>query len=99
MISKMECASTSAVQRKLTALKAIIEDPATSEHERANARTLMTRLEKQIPTEGAPPGPVAKVMFEMGRSARNVIEETYQKGDLTNHAFRAGRIVGKLFKR
>ena len=98
MISKTERA-TSAVQRKLAALKAIIEDPATNEHERANARTLMTRLEKKITTEGAAPGPIAKVMFEMGRSARNVIDGTFQKADWTSQAFRAGRIVGKLFKR
>ncbi len=99
MISEKEGASSSAVQRKLAALKAILEDPATSEHERANARTLMTRLEKQIESEAETAEPLNKAMFVMGRSVRNVMNGTFQKSDWTDHAFRAGRVVGKLFKR
>ena len=45
--------SVEAIRRKLRALGAVLMDPAATENERANARALKLRLQKQLGQAGS----------------------------------------------
>jgi hypothetical protein len=89
-----------AIHRKLRAIAAVLLDPAVSEHERANAEALKTRLEKQLLQEAPPTW--TDIMFRLGRAVKDIKQSTSPpsaKGDWTDHAFRLGRTLRKGFKK
>ena len=59
--------SADAIRRKLRALTAVLFDPAATEPERANAKELKVRLEKQLAEEPAPEGKWTGMMFGSAR--------------------------------
>ncbi len=99
--------SAEAIRRKLRALAAVLMDPAVTDNERANARALKTRLERQLGKIAAstPPRPWADVLFRLGRGVRQVKELKQStappapKGDWTDNAFRLGRMFRKGLKK
>ena len=91
--------SAEAIRRKLRALTAVFLDPATTEHEKANAKVLKRRLETQVRQETAPEGIWTGIMFRLGRSVEEITTLTSPKGDWTDHAFRLGRMLRRGFKR
>jgi hypothetical protein len=89
--------SAEAIHRKLRAIAAVLLDPASTEHERANAETLKMRLEKQL-SEGT----WTDIMFRLGRAVKEIKQSTSPaspKGDWTDHAFRLGRTLRRGFKK
>jgi hypothetical protein len=62
--------SVEGVRRKLRALIALIKDPGATEHERANAKALKTRLEQRLREAGAPAGDWTDNAFRLGRVLR-----------------------------
>jgi hypothetical protein len=98
--------TAAAIQRKLRGLAAVFSDPATTEHEKANAERLKARLEEQLPqgptpSEPAPgqPAPGAawtNIMFRLGRGVKEMKSPPPSpKGDWTDHVFRLGRMFRK----
>ena len=81
---------------------ALLEDPAATEHERANAKALKERLERLLRKRGTPHGDWTDVAFRLGRSAKKVASLTAPpspKGDWTDAAFRIGRVLSRAVKR
>jgi hypothetical protein len=91
--------SVAAIKRKIRALAAILEDPAVTENERANAQALRQRLLKQLPE--VPEGTWSGLMFRLGRGVRQARElkqstaPAVPKGDWTDGAYRLGKILRK----
>jgi hypothetical protein len=90
-----------AIHRKLRALAAILDDSATTENERANARVLRQRLLQQLPQDIKAAGAWSGFMFRLGRGVRQVQElndssaPPAPKGDWTDHVYRLGKILRK----
>jgi hypothetical protein len=85
-----------AVHRKLRAIAAVLLDPASTEHERTNAKALKIRLEKRLREESTPEGTWTDIMFRLGRAIKEVKQSTSPsspKSDWTDHAFRLGRTL------
>ena len=95
--------SVEAIRRKLRALSAVFLNPATTEHEKANARGLKGRLERRLSLETTPEttreGAWTDIMFRLGRSVKEMTSKPAPKGDWTDHAFRLGRMLRRGFKR
>jgi hypothetical protein len=82
-----------AIERKLRALVLVLADPAATEHEKANARSLKLRLEQRLARAAPPTG--ADLLFRLGRAVRDIrqsVEPPAPKGNWTDHAFRLGRL-------
>jgi hypothetical protein len=90
--------SAAAIHRKLRALAAVFLDPAATEHEKANAKGLTGRLEKQLGQEAKPEGTLTGIMFRLGRGVKEIASSPSPKGDWTDHAFRLGRMLRRGFK-
>jgi hypothetical protein len=91
--------SAPAIRRKLRALASVMLDPAATEHEKANAVSLKTRLEKQLGQKAEPGGTSIDILFRLGRAVRDIRQAPpAPKGDWTDHAFRLGRMFRKGFK-
>src|SRR6478736_3431181 len=92
-----------AVHRKLRAIAAVLRDPATTEHEKINARALKIRLEKQLPQEEKSEGALTDVMFRLGRAVKELKQSTASpsspKGDWTDYAYRLGKTLRSGFKK
>ena len=97
--------SAAAIRRKLRAIAAVLLDPAATENERANARTLKMRLQKQLRPEATQAGAWSDLLFRLGRGVRQVKEIKQSssppkpKGDWTDNAYRLGRMFRKGFKK
>jgi hypothetical protein len=94
--------SVEAVRRKLRAVAAVAKDPGATEHEKANAETLKTRLEQQLRDAGAPAGDWTDKAFRLGSWAKNVKKSASPaspNGDWTDNAFRLGRALRRGYKR
>src|SRR6516225_6257350 len=57
--------SVEAIRRKLRAISAVFLDPATTEHEKANAKGLKERLEKRLSLETTREGAWTNIMFRL----------------------------------
>jgi hypothetical protein len=90
--------SAETVRRKLRAIASVLQDPAATESEKANAQTLKLRLEQRL-------GAVTRgsdLLFRLGRAVRDVkqsVEPPAPKGDWTDHAFRLGRLFRRAPKK
>ena len=93
--------SAAAIHRKMRALAAVLLDPATTEHERTNAKRLKLGLEKQLTQEAPPEGSWSSIMFQLGRGVKEMTSppSLSLKNDWTAQAFRLGRMLGRGFKR
>src|SRR6266851_9720787 len=94
--------SLEGVRRKLRALAAVVEDPGATEHERANAEALKTRLEQRLREAGAPAGDWTDNAFRLGRWAKELRKSASSaspKGDWTDNAFRLGKALRRGYKR
>jgi hypothetical protein len=91
-----------ALHRKLRSLRAVLKDAAATEHERANAETLKTKLEKKLVEEGVPQGDWTDVIFRFGRTVKGIKLATSPPPSLSGPskmAFRLGRTLGKGLKK
>ena len=97
--------SAAAIRRKLRAIAAILSDPAATDNERASARTLKVRLQKQLGPEATPQGTWSGLLFRLGRGVRQIKDikqsssPSAPKGDWTDNAYRLGRMFRKGFKK
>ena len=92
--------SAEAIHRKLQAIAAVLADPAATEHEKANAVSLKTRLERRLGQKDDSAGASTHILFRLGRAVREVRRPpSAPKGDWTDHAFRLGRMFRKGFKK
>jgi hypothetical protein len=91
-----------ALHRKLRSLRAVLKDAAATEHERANAETLKTRLEKKLIEEGVPKGDWTDALFRFGRAVKEIKLATSPPPSLrgtSKIAFRLGRTLGEGLKK
>ena len=77
----------------------MFSDPAATEHEKANAKMLKERLEKQLNHEATPEGKWTGIMFRLGRGVKEMTSAPSPKADWTDHAFRLGRMLRRGFNR
>jgi hypothetical protein len=94
--------SADAIHRKLRAIVAVLSDRSATEHERANAKALKTRLEKQLKQAPTPEGKWTGMMFRLGRAVQQIKQSkspSSRKGDWTDHAFRLGRALRRGLKK
>jgi hypothetical protein len=102
MATSDKTSSAQALRRKLRAVDTVIEDPAATEHERANAEALKAFLEKQLRRKGAPEGDWTDIAFRMGRAAKNIGQSSAPpspKDDWTDHVFRLGKTLRRGIKK
>src|SRR4029077_4275308 len=87
--------AAAAIHRKLRGLAAVFLDPAATEHEKANAKELKERLEKQLSQEETPPSQEATaheckhthLLYRLGRRVKDLKYAPAPKADWTDHAF------------
>jgi hypothetical protein len=94
--------SVESLHRKLRSLGAVLKDPAATEHERANAAALRTRLEKKLIAAGIPKGDWTDRMFRFGRTLQEIKKTTAPPASLNGTsklAFRLGRTLGAGLKK
>jgi hypothetical protein len=90
--------SAATIHRKLRAIAAVLHDPTTTEHERANAESLRVRLASKLRHETQPASTQTSIMFRLGRGVRQVTTPGPNR-DWTDHAFQAGKLFRALFKK
>ena len=91
-----------AIHRKLRAIAAVLLDPASTEHERTNAKALKIRLEKRLRQQSIREGTWTDIMFRLGRAVKKSKQSTSPstpKSDWTDHAFRLGRTLRRGLKK
>jgi hypothetical protein len=91
-----------AIHRKLRSLGAVLKDAAATEHERANAETLKTRLERKLIEDGVPAGDWTDAAFRLGRTVQGIKKATSPPRSISGPsriAFRFGRVLGKGLKK
>jgi hypothetical protein len=94
--------SIGAVRRKLQAVTAMVRDRGVTEHERANAAALRTRLEQRLRNAGAPAGDWTDEIFRLGKWAKDVRKSTSPvspQGNWTDHALRFGKALRRGYKK
>lgn len=74
-------------------------DPAATEHEKANAKILKERLEKQLSQEATPEGKWSGIMFRLGQGVKEITSTPSPNADRHDYAFRLGRMLRRGFKR
>ena len=90
-----------AIHRKLRSLRRVLKDAAVTEHERANAEVLKTRLERKLLELGYPNGDWTDVVFRLGRKVREIKKATSpppSSSGTSKIAFRLGRTLGEGLK-
>jgi hypothetical protein len=91
-----------AIHRKLRGLAAVLKDTAATEHERANAEAIKTRLEKKLVEDGVAKGDWTEVVFRLGRAAQGVKKATSppaSSSGTSKIAFRLGRALAEGLKK
>src|SRR5580765_8794501 len=94
--------SIEAVRRRLRGLAAVAGNPGATEHERATAAALKTRLKQRLEATGAPAGDWTDGAFRLGRWARKIgkpATPASPTSDWTDNAFRLGKAVRRGLKR
>jgi hypothetical protein len=94
--------SVESLRRKLRAVIAVLEDPAATEHERANAQALKARLQRRLNQAGTPKGDWSDNAFRLGKWAgriRGATSPGSPKGDWTDQAHRLGKTLRRGYKR
>ncbi|HEV2098259.1 MAG TPA: hypothetical protein VGR45_04965 [Stellaceae bacterium] len=94
--------SVEAIRRKLRAITAIVKDSGATEHEKANAAALKTRMERRLRDAGAPAGDWTDEIFRLGRLAGGIaksISPTSSNSDLTSSAHQLGKALRRGYKK
>jgi hypothetical protein len=94
--------SVEALRRKLRALTAVAGDAGATEHERANAEALKSRLEQRLRDAGVPAGDWTDNAFRLGRWAKEMRKSASPAsptGDWTDNAHRLGKALRRGHKR
>jgi squalene cyclase len=94
----MSIPSVEALRRKLRAVAAMAQDPAATNHERANAKALTARLQRRLREAGLPAGDWTDNVFRLGRWAKEMKKSTSPKGDWTDNARRLGKVLRRGYK-
>jgi hypothetical protein len=97
-----QAGSVEAIRRKLRAITAIVKDGGATEHEKANAAALKTRMERRLREAGAPAGDWTDDVFRLGRLAGGVaksISPASSKGDWTSSAHQLGKALRRGYKK
>jgi len=97
----MSISSVEALRRKLRAVAAVAQDPAATNHERANAKALKARLRHRLREAGSPTGDWTDNVFRLGRWAKEMRKSTSPaspKGDWTDNAQRLGKALRRGYK-
>ena len=95
-------ASAADVRRKLRALTALAENSGATEHERANAAAMKTRLEQRLKDAGQPAGDWTDNAFRLGKGLKELKKVTSPaspQGDWTDNAFRLGKALRRGYKK
>jgi hypothetical protein len=93
--------SIEGLRRKLRAVAAVVEDPAATEHEKANAQAAKARLQHRLREAGSPAGDWTDNVFRLGRWAKEMgksISSVSPKGDWTDNAQRFGKALRRGYK-
>jgi hypothetical protein len=77
--------SVEGLRRKLRAVAAVVEDPAATEHEKANAQALKSRLQHRLREAGSPAGDWTDNVFRLGRWAKEMRKNTSPVAFLEGH--------------
>ena len=96
-----ELATVDGLRRKLRAVAALVEDPAATAHEKANAKALKAQLEQRLREAGSPAGDWTDNVFRLGRWAKETRKSTSPvspKGDWTDNARRLGKALRRGYK-
>lgn len=91
-----------AARRRVRALAALAADAGATEHERANARALKSRLMQQLEDTGALTGDWTDTLFRFGRRVKQIKDDTAPaspKCDWTDSAHRLGKALRRGWKR
>jgi hypothetical protein len=91
-----------ALRRKLRALAAVTRNAGATPAERANAAALKKRIEQRLRDAGAPSGDWTDSAFRFGRrvaAMRKSGGSAAGQADLTDHARRLGKIVGRAYRK
>jgi hypothetical protein len=91
-----------ALHRRLQRLGAVLRDPSVTEHERANAEALKTRLEARLTKAGVPKGDWTDVLFRLGRTVQEMKKTTApprSSSGAAKIAFRLGRTLREGLKK
>lgn len=91
-----------AARRKVRALAALAADTGATEHEKANARALKSRLVQQLKDAGALTGDWTDTLFRLGRGVKQIKDDTAPaspKGDWTDNVHRLGKALRRGWKR
>ena len=94
--------SVSDIRRKLRAVSALARNSGATEHERANAEALKTRLKKRLEEAGEPAGDWTDNAFRLGRRVKGLARSMAPdspKGDWTDNAFRLGKALRRGYKK
>lgn len=94
--------SVESIRRKLRAVAAVVDDPASTEHEKANAQALKARLQQRLREAGSPAGDWTDNVFRLGRWAKETRKATAPaspKGDWTDNALRLGKAVRRGYRK
>jgi hypothetical protein len=94
--------SVADIRRKLRAVAALAEDAGATEHERANAKALKARLQRQLNETGEPAGDWTDNAFRLGKrlkEMRSAGSPASPSGDWTDDAFRLGKALRRGWKR
>jgi hypothetical protein len=94
--------SLESIRRKLRAIAAVVDDPAATEHEKANAQALEARLLQRLREAGSPAGDWTDGAFRLGKWAKEIANATAPaspKGDWTDNVHRLGKALRRSYKR
>jgi hypothetical protein len=94
--------SAADVRRKLRAVSALAQHAGATEHERANAEALKSRLQQRLKEAGEPAGDWTDNAFRLGRQVKELAKGTSPgspKGDWTDNAFRLGKALRRGYKK
>jgi hypothetical protein len=97
----MSISSVEALRRKLRAVVAVAQDPAATNHERANAKALIARLQHRLTEAGLPAGDWTDNVFRVGRWAKEMKKSSSPaspKEDCTDNARRLGKALRRGYK-
>src|SRR5712675_1817944 len=93
--------SREGARRKLRALAAVAKYPGATDHEKANAEALKTRLEQRLREAGAPAGDRTDNAFRLGRRAKEMRKSASSaspKGDWTATPSGSARRSGEAIR-